>query len=82
MAAPGPRKRPIKIRNSQDTLMIGIVVGSLAELKEEGAPKFGLEPSNCRVQRRNGTQVLDEEYFSYVEEGTTLTMSMLLHELL
>ena len=62
--------------------MIGIVVGSLAELKEEGAPKFGLEPSNCRVERGDGTRVLDEEYFSYVEEGTTLTMSMLLHELL
>ena len=62
--------------------MIGIVVGSLAELKEEGAPKIGLEPSNCRVQLQDGTEVLDEEYFSYVGEGTTFIMSMLLYELL
>ena len=78
----GPCKRLIKIQNSQDPLTIDIFVESLAELKEEGAPKFGLEPSNCRVQHRDRTEVLDEEYFSYVEEGTTLIMSMLLHELL
>ena len=80
MATPGPCKRPIKIRNSQDTLRIGIVVGSLGELKEKGAPKFGLEPSNCRVQLQDGTEVLDEEYFSYIGEGTILIMSMLLYE--
>ena len=80
MAAPGPRKRPIKIRNSQDTLRISIVVGSLGELKEKGAPKFGLEPSNCRVQLQDGTEVLDEEYFSYIGEGNILIMSMLLYE--
>ena len=62
MAAPGPRKRPIKIQNSQDTLMIGIVVETLAELKEKGAPKFGLEPSNCHVQLQDGIEVLDKEY--------------------
>ena len=81
MATPGPRKRPIKIQNSQGTL-IGIVVGSLAELKEKGAPKFGLEPSNCRVQLQEGAEVLDEECFSHVGEGTILIMSMLLYELL
>ena len=82
MAAPGPCKRPIKIQNSQGNLRIGIVVGSLAELKEKGAPMFGLEPSNCRVQLQDGAEVLDEECFSYVGEGTILIMSMLLYELL
>ena len=60
--------------------MIGIVVESLAELKEKGATKFGLEPSNCRVQLQDGTEVFDEDYFSYLEEGTTLIISMLLYE--
>ena len=72
MAAPGPCKRPIKIRNSQDTLRIGIVVGSLGELKEKGAPKFGLEPSNCRVQLQDGTEVLDEEYSAILERALFL----------
>ena len=72
----------MKIQNTQDTPTIDIVVGSLVELKEEGAPKFGLEPSNCRVQLQDMTEVLDDDFFSHVEEGTTLILSMLLHELL
>ena len=82
MAAPGPCKRPIKIQNSQGNLRIGIVVGSLAELKEKGAPMFGLEPSNCRVQRESGAEVLDEECFSDVQRDAIVIMSMLLYELL
>ena len=82
MAAPGPCKRPIKIQNSQGNLRIGIVVGSLAELKVKGAPKFGLEPSNCRVQLEGGAEVLDEKCFSDVGKGTILILSMLLYELL
>ena len=82
MAAPGPCKRPIKIQNSQGNLRIGIVLGSLAELKEKGAPMFGLEPSNCRVQLEGGAEVLDEECFSDVRTDAILIMSMLLYELL
>ena len=82
MAAPGPHKRAIKITNSEGTVMIGIVVGSLKELKEKWAPKFGLEPSNCRVQHQDTTEVLNEECFGDVVKGTILIMSMLLYELL
>ena len=81
MAALGPYgRRKMKIRNG--SLQTGIVVQTLAELKEKGAPRLGLQASNCRVQLEDGTEVIDELYFSFLEEHTVLILSMLLYELL
>ena len=80
MAASGPYgQRRMTIRNG--SVQTGVVVQTLAELKEKGAPMFGLEPSNCRVQREDGTEVREEKYFSFLEEDTILIISML-YELL
>jgi len=80
MDASGPYGRHrMKIRNG--SIKIGIVVQTLAELKEKGAPLLGLQASNCRVQLEDGTEVIDEEYFSFLEEDTVLILSML-YELL
>ena len=65
-------RRGFKIRKFQDTEQIGVVVESLVELKQKGATIFGLELSMCHIQHEDGTQVLDEEYFSTLKEQTIL----------
>ena len=81
MAASGPYgQRRMKIRNG--SVQTGVVVQTLAELKEKGAPLLGLQASNCRVQLEDGTEVIEEEYFSRLKEDTVLILSMLLYELL
>ena len=70
----------MKIRNG--SLQTGIVVQTVAELKEKGAPRLVLQASNCRVQLEDGTEVIEEVYFSFLEEHTVLILSMFLYELL
>ena len=65
-------RRGFKIRKFQDSELIGVAVQSLAELKQKGATIFGLELSMCHIQPEDGTQVLDEEYFSTLKEQTIL----------
>ena len=81
MAAAGPYgQRRMTIRNG--SVKTGVVVRTLAELKEKGAPLLGLQACNCRVQREGEIDVITEEYFSFLEEDTVFVLSMLLYELL
>ena len=81
MAASGPYgKRRMKIGNT--SVKTGVVVETLLELKEKGAPLLGLQASNCRVQQVDGTEVINEEDFSFLEKDTVFILSMLLYELL
>lgn len=81
MAALGPYgRRNMIIRNGN--IQTGIVVESLAELKERGAPLLGLQALYCRVQLEDETDVIDEEFFSRLEQLTVFILSMLLYELL
>lgn len=81
MAASGPYgERRMTIRNG--SVKTGVVVRTLAELKEKGAPLLGLQASNCRVQLEDGIEVIKEEYFSFLEKDTVFVLSMLLYELL
>ena len=65
-------RRGFKIRKFQDSELIGVAVQSLAELKQKGAAIFGLELSMCHIQLEDGTQVLDDGYFSTLKEQTIL----------
>lgn len=65
-------RRGFKIRKFQDSELIGVAVQSLAELKQRGATRFELQLSMCHIQLVDGTQVLDEEYFSTLEDQTIL----------
>ena len=81
MAALGPYgERRMTIRKG--SVKTGVVVRTLAELKEKGAPLLGLQASNCRVQLEEGMEVIKEEYFSFLEKDTVFVLSMLLYELL
>ena len=69
----GKRRRPYKVCDSERTKTTGIVVESLQELKERACSKFGATPANCRVfLDSDGTEIDDEEYFSYLEDQTKL----------
>ena len=72
MADTRTRRRGFKIRKFQDTEQIGVGVESFEELKQIGAAIFGLEFSMCHIQLVDGTQVLDENYLSTVQEQTIL----------
>ena len=65
-------RRGFKIRKFQDSEQIGVAAQSLAELKQRGATRFELQLSMCHIQLVDGTQVLDEEYFSTLEDQTIL----------
>ena len=65
-------RRGFKIRKFQDSKLVGVAVQSLAQLKERGATIWGLQLSMCHIQLEDGTQVLDEEYFSTLKEQTIL----------
>ena len=65
-------RRGFKIRKFQDSKLVGVAVQSLAQLKERGATIWGLQLSMCHIQLEDGTQVLDEEYFSTLQEQTIL----------
>lgn len=65
-------RRGFKIRKFEGNELIGIAVQSLAELKQRGATIFGLELYMCHIQLEDGTQVLDEYYFSSLQEQTIL----------
>ena len=78
MAALGPYgQRRMTIRNGN--VQTGVVVQTLAELKEIGAPLLGLQASNCRVKLEDGTEVIEEKYFSFLKEDTVLILSMSLY---
>ena len=81
MAASGPYgERRMTIRNGN--VQTGVVVRTLAELKEKGAPLLGLQASNFRVQLEEGIEMIEEKYFSFLEKDTVFVLSMLLYELL
>ena len=69
----GKRRRPYKICNSKRTKTTGIVAESLKELKDRASSKFGATATNCRVfLDSDGTEIDDEEYFSFLEDQTKL----------
>ena len=63
-------RRPFKVCNSQAEWTIGIVAGSLSELKSKAMAKFAL--TTCRVFLEDGTEIEDEEYFWSLEYQTKL----------
>lgn len=67
------RRKPFKVCNSERTKTQGIVAESLNELKERGRSKLGIAAGNCRVfLDSDGTEIDDEEYFSFLEDQTKL----------
>ena len=72
MADTKTRRRGFRIRKFQDTEKIGVGVESFEELKQRGAAIFGLEVSMCHIQLVDGTQVLDWNFLSTLEEQTIL----------
>ena len=67
------RRKPFKICNSARTKAIGIVAESLREVKEIASLKFGSVAANCRVcLNSDGTEIDNEEYFSFLEDQTKL----------
>ena len=67
------RRRPFKVCNSGRTRTIGMVVQSLEELKDRAGNKFGLTPTTCRVfLEKDGTEIDNEEYFSFLDDQTKL----------
>lgn len=69
----GERRRPFKVCNSDRTRTTGIVAESLQELKERASSKLGAIAANCRVfLDSDGTEIDEEEYFSFLEDQTKL----------
>jgi len=69
----GKRRRPYKVCNSERTKTTGIVAESLQELKDRASSKFGATAANCRVfLDSDGTEIDEEEYFSFLEDQTKL----------
>ena len=68
------RRKPFQICNSARTTALGIVAGSLRELKEIARLKFGSGVANCRVYLSDGTEIDNEEYFSSLEDQTKLVI--------
>lgn len=69
------KRRPFKVCNSQRSKRKGIVAGNLEELKEKGCQSLGLGGPSCRVFiEYDGTEIEDEEYFSFLEEQITLML--------
>ena len=67
------RRKPYKVCNSGREKTIGIVAESLQELKERGSSKLGVVAASCRVfLDSDGTEIDDEEYFSFLEDQTKL----------
>ncbi|XP_022807608.1 WD repeat-containing protein 87-like isoform X1 [Stylophora pistillata] len=67
------RRKPFKICNSARTKALGIVAESLREVKEIASLKFGSVAANCRVcLNSDGTEIDNEEYFSFLEDQTKL----------
>ena len=69
----GKRRRPYKVCNSNRTKITGIVAESLEELKERASAKLGALATSCRVfLDSDGTEIDEEEYFSFLEDQTKL----------
>lgn len=69
----GKRRRPYKVCNSDRSKTTGIVAESLQELKEKASAKLGAEAASCRVfLDSDGTEIDEEEYFSFLEDQTKL----------
>ena len=67
------RRRPFKVCNSDRTRTIGMVLQSLEELKDRAGNKFGFTPTTCRVfLEKDGTEIDNEEYFSFLDDQTKL----------
>lgn len=66
------RSRPFKLHYEAEIRTIGVIVKSLAEVKEIAFAKFGLTPGSCHVFLDNWTEVDSEEYFSYLDDQTKL----------
>ena len=72
----GKRRRPYKICDSERTKTTGIVAESLQELKDRASLKFGVTAANCRVfLDSDGTEIEEEEYFSFLEDQTKLMIA-------
>lgn len=69
----GKRRRPYKVCNTERTKTTGIVAESLQELKERASSKFGTTAASCRVfLDSDGTEIDEEEYFTFLEDQTKL----------
>lgn len=69
------KRRPFKVWNSQRSKRKGIVAANLEELKEKGCQSLGFAGHSCRVFIEcDGTEIEDEEYFSFIEEQSTLML--------
>ena len=66
-------RRPFKVCDSQRLKIKGIVVNSLAQLKEKACLKLGVSAAKSRVfLESDGTEIDDEDYFSFLEDQTKL----------
>ncbi|XP_031555478.1 uncharacterized protein LOC116292332 [Actinia tenebrosa] len=69
------KRRPFKVYNSQRSKRKGVVAENLGELKEKGCQSLGLTASSCRVFiDSDGTEIEDDEYFSFIEEQSVLML--------
>ncbi|XP_032228827.1 DNA fragmentation factor subunit alpha [Nematostella vectensis] len=74
MAESDRRRRPFKVCNSQRSCTIGIVAESFVEMKARGSEKLNIA-RDCRVfLEEDGTEVDDEEYFSFLPDQTKLML--------
>ena len=75
MAELHARSRPFKLHYEAERRTIGIMVRSLAEVKEIAFARFGLTPGSCRVfLYDDDTEVDSEGYFSSLHDQTKLTV--------
>ena len=74
MAELHARSRPFKLHYEAERRTIGIMVKSLAEVKEIAFARFGLTPGSCRVFLDDWTEVDSEGYFSSLQDQTILTV--------
>lgn len=72
MAELHARSRPFKLHYEAERRTIGIMVKSLAEVKEIAFARFGLTPGSCHVFLHDDTKVDSEGYFSSLPDQTKL----------
>ncbi|CAL1543319.1 unnamed protein product [Lymnaea stagnalis] len=68
-------KRPFKVWSSDHSIKKSVVVSSLQDLIYSGCEKLKISPP-VRVVLEDGTEVDDEEYFSFLPDNTILILSV------
>lgn len=67
-------KRPFKVWSSDHKIKKSVAVSSLQDLINTGCKKLKISPP-VRVLEEDGTEVDDEDYFSFLPDSTTLIIS-------